>query len=195
VVDVVNYYLLNRRLRGKVQPIGGQFLVDNFRVNIQPDEEQRLETEGVEQYHVHISEGEVEMIEIPSNVTRPIIEQLRLQVEEFTGEIEAINSLIEDDERSVSEQNATIERLESEKKTEEDEERLDVIASEIEEAVNKKLTHEQNLTLARAALSEKSGLLLNVSENLATELDKGELEQSTRQERVNKQFPFETFVS
>lgn len=195
VVDVVNYYLLNRKLRGLVSPIGGLFMVDGFRVHIQADENQRLESGGVSRYNVKIEEGEVQYKEIPSEVIRPIVEQLRVQKKGFEDDIEAIESLMADDEKAVSEQNTILERLEAEKLVEEDEARLDAIASEIEDATNKKLAHEQNLTTARQALGEKKGLLLNVDENLATELETGEFEPSVKLERINKQFPFETFVS
>lgn len=195
VVDVVNYYLLNRKLKGLVPPIGGVFMVDGFRVHLQPDEGQRLEPGGVTRYSVKIEEGEVQYEEIPSETIRPIVEQLQIQKKGFEEDIAAIESLMEDDEKAVSEQGVILERLEAEKLVEEDEARLDAIASEIEDATNKKLAHEQNLTTARQALGEKKGLLLNVDENLAAELETGELEQSVKLERINKQFPFETLVS
>lgn len=195
VVDVVNYYLLNRSLAGKVPPIGGSFVVDGFRVNLQPDEEQRQAASGVNRYHVLIEEGEVEYRGIPSETVRPIIEQLRTQEAEFSSDVELIKSLMEDNEKSVTEQNELIARLTAEREKEEDQDRIEVIDGEIEDANAKIAIHESNLTTARAALAEKGGLLLNVSENLATELEAGEMEPSTRRERVNKQFPLETFVS
>ncbi len=195
VVDIVNYYLLNRSLAGKVPPIGGSFVVDGFRVQIQPDEEQRLSAAGVNRYHVQVEEGEVEYREIPSETVRPIIEQLRAQVEEFGSDVEAIEELMQDDETSVAEQTALIARLTAEREKESDQDRIEVIDGEIEEANAKIATNEENLTKARAARAEKSGLRLNVSDNLTTELNAGEMEPSTQRERVNQQFPFSTFVS
>jgi hypothetical protein len=195
VEDVVKYFLLNRRLKGQVKPIDGNFLVAGFRVQIQPDEEQRQSAEGVNRYHVRITESEPEFTYETVEVVKPVVIQLREQVEEFTSDVEAIDSLMQDEERSASEQSAVIERLKSERETEEDEDRLDAIDSEIDEAQNKIAVHDQNLTKARAVRSEKSGLLLNVSENLAEELNRGEMEVTSKPILVKKQFPLETFVS